>query len=51
MISQINKELTEQGWTIGFTDMERQPRRRGAPGRRYRLVRLWQKKITSLVDG
>jgi hypothetical protein len=42
--------LTEQGWEIGFTDMERQLGRRGAPGRRYRPVRL-QKKITSLVDG
>ena len=29
MISQINKELTEQGWTIGFTDMERQLGRSG----------------------
>jgi hypothetical protein len=50
MISQINTELTEQGWKIGFTEMERQLGRRGALGRRYRLVRQ-QKKITSLVDG
>jgi hypothetical protein len=40
VISRINKELAGQGWKIGFNDMERQPRRRGAPGRRYRLVRL-----------
>ena len=40
MINQINKELAEQGWKINSTDLERQPGRRGAPGRRYRLVRL-----------
>ena len=28
-ILQINEELTEQGWKIGFTDMERQLGRRG----------------------
>ena len=39
MISQINKELANQGWKINSTDLERQPGRRGAPGRRYRLVR------------
>jgi hypothetical protein len=40
MINQINKELANQGWKINSTDLERQPGRRGAPGRRYRLVRL-----------
>jgi hypothetical protein len=40
MINQINKELANQGWKINSTDLERQPGRRGAPGRRYQLVRL-----------
>jgi hypothetical protein len=40
MIHQINKELAEQGLKISSTYLERQPGRRGAPGRRYRLVRL-----------
>lgn len=40
MISRINKELAEQGWKISSTDFERRQGRRGAPRRRYRLVRL-----------
>jgi hypothetical protein len=40
MISQINKELIERGWKISSTDLESRPGRRGAPGRRYQLVRI-----------
>ena len=40
MISQINKELIGQGWKISSSNIDRQPGRRGAPERRYRLVRL-----------
>jgi hypothetical protein len=40
MICQINKELVEQGWKIRPTDVQPREGRRGAPGRRYRLVRL-----------
>jgi hypothetical protein len=40
MMHQINKELAEQGWKISSTNLKRQPRQRGAPRRRYRLVRL-----------
>jgi hypothetical protein len=40
MICQINKELVGQGWKISSTDLMRQSGRRGAPGRRYRLVQL-----------
>ena len=39
MICQINKELVGQGWKISSTNIDRQPDRRGAPGRRYRLLR------------
>ena len=39
MICQINKELVGQGWKISSTNLDRQPGRRGAPGRRYRLLR------------
>jgi hypothetical protein len=40
MMHQINKDLVEQGWKISSTDLQRQRGQRGAPGRRYRLVRL-----------
>jgi hypothetical protein len=39
-IIRINEELVGQGWKVTSTDIERQKGRRGAPGRRYRLVRL-----------
>ena len=43
MVSQINKELIEQGWKITSTGPVKQhQKRRGAPRRRYRLVRLQQ---------
>jgi hypothetical protein len=42
MIHQINKELIEQGWKITSTGpVEQHQKRRGAPQRRYRLVRLY----------
>jgi hypothetical protein len=40
MIHHINKELVEQGWKITSSGLKPQPGRRGAPGRRYRLMRL-----------
>jgi hypothetical protein len=49
MIHNINKELVEQGWKIGFTDLERQPGRRGAPRRRYWLVRLQSTELACLA--
>jgi hypothetical protein len=39
-IMRINEELVGQGWKVTSTNIERQKGRRGAPGRRYRLVRL-----------
>jgi hypothetical protein len=40
MIHRINKEWADQGWKIDFIKLKKQPGRRGAPERRYRLVRL-----------